>query len=103
LETGASPGIQHKFLRDTKLYLDAVHELVDNRAANMTLGVDDYTKLRRGTGALEICYAMGEYALGIDVPDEVLRNPLFEDMMTMAVDVVIFSNVCARGFRDSGL
>lgn len=47
------------------------------------------------TDALEpqICFVMGEFGLGIDVPDEVFENPLVRTMEDCSNDIVVLSNV----------
>jgi len=86
-------GTQRRFLESTRLYLDALHTQVKNRTLDKLLGVQEFIELRRDTGGLKICFAMGEYGLGLDIPDEVFEHPVLQEMENMANDVVTLSNV----------
>ena len=93
LNSGVAPGAQHRFLETHTLYLDALHTQVQNRALNKILNVDEFIELRRDAGALKICFAMGEYGLGLNIPDEVFEQPVIQEMENMANDAVALSNV----------
>jgi len=93
LISGVAAGTQRRFLEYTKLYLNAVHIQVQYRAEDKLLDVQDFIKLRRDTGALKMCFAMGEYGFGLNVPDEVFAHPVIQEMENMANDVVVLSNV----------
>jgi hypothetical protein len=43
-----------------------------------------------------MCFAMGEFGLNLNIPDEVFENPLIKIMEDAANDVVVLSNVGAE-------
>ncbi|KAG8908273.1 hypothetical protein FRB99_007806 [Tulasnella sp. 403] len=92
VETGCAPGMQRRFLEYTDLYVQAVHEQVLNRAQGHIPTIDSFIELRRDTGALKMCFAMGEFGLNLDLPDEVFECPLIRIMEDCANDVVVLSN-----------
>ncbi|KAG8868414.1 hypothetical protein FRB97_007559, partial [Tulasnella sp. 331] len=92
LETGISPGAHRRFLETTDLYLQAVHQHVVNRSKDKILDIESFIQLRRDNGALKMCFAMGEFSLGLNIPDEVLQHPLIKIMEDASNDVVVLSN-----------
>ncbi|KAG8902020.1 hypothetical protein FRB99_004869 [Tulasnella sp. 403] len=92
LQVGCAPGTQRRFLEYTDLYLKAVHNLVIKRALSIVPDLESYIHLRRDTGALKMCFVMGEFGLGLDIPDEVFEHPLIKTMEDCANDVVVLSN-----------
>ncbi|KAG8867912.1 hypothetical protein FRB97_002892 [Tulasnella sp. 331] len=92
LESGISQGASRRFLETTDLYLQAVHQHVVNRSNDKILDIESFIQLRRDNGALKMCFAMGEFSLGLDIPDEVLQHPLIQIMEDASNDVVVLSN-----------
>lgn len=92
IELGCSPGTQRRFLEYTDLYVQAVHEQVLHRARDNILPLDEFIRLRRDTGALKMCFAMGEFGLNVDIPDVVFECPQIRIMEDCANDVVVLSN-----------
>ncbi|KAG8855037.1 hypothetical protein FRB96_007232 [Tulasnella sp. 330] len=92
LEAGISPGANRRFIETTDLYLQAVHQHVVNRSKDTILDIETFIQLRRDNGALKMCFAMGEFSLGLNIPDEVLQHPLIKIMEDAANDVVVLSN-----------
>jgi len=86
-------GTQRRFLEYTKLYLDALHTQVRDRTVEKILSIQEYIELRRDTGGMKLCFSMGEYGLGLDIPDEVFEHPVIQEMEYMANDVATLSNV----------
>ena len=93
LDSGVAIGTQRRFLEYTKLYLNALHTQVQNRTLPKVLGIQEYIDLRRDTGGMKLCFAMGEYGLGLDIHDQVFEHPLIQEMESMANDVATLSNV----------
>ncbi|KAG9019249.1 hypothetical protein FRB90_004811 [Tulasnella sp. 427] len=92
LELGVSFGTQRRFIETTDLYVRAVHEQVVNRAKDKLLGIDDFIELRRDTGALKMCFAIGEFAMKLTIPDDVLEHASIKIMENCANDVVVLTN-----------
>ncbi|VDB89812.1 unnamed protein product [Peniophora sp. CBMAI 1063] len=51
-----------------------------------------YRDLRRGNSAVRVCFGLYEYALGIDLPDEVFENDTFRSLYWAAVDMTWWAN-----------
>ncbi|KAG8980783.1 hypothetical protein FRB90_007487 [Tulasnella sp. 427] len=92
VELGCSVGTQRRFLEYTDLYVQAVHEQVLHRARNYIPPLEEFIRLRRDTGALKMCFAMGEFGLNVDIPDVVFECPLIRIMEDCSNDVVVLSN-----------
>lgn len=56
-----------------------------------------YETLRRENSAVRFCCGLAGYALGIDLPDEIVEHPAFMAMHLSTVDMVCWSNVSATG------
>lgn len=93
LEVGCAEGTQRRFINYTDLYVQAVHDQVMKRIQDEVPSIDEYLALRRDTGALKMCFAMGEFGLNVNIPDEVFEHPLIAIMEECANDVVVLSNV----------
>ena len=53
-----------------------------------------YEKLRRDNSAVYACFALFEYSLDIDLPDEVVEHPTFKNLQDWGCDLVCWANVC---------
>ncbi|KAG8873853.1 hypothetical protein FRB97_006409 [Tulasnella sp. 331] len=92
IQIGCSEGAQRRFLEYFDQYVQAVHAQVLNRAKNHIPDLENWIKLRRDTGGLKMCFAIGEFGLNLDLPDEVFECPLIRVMENCANDVVVLSN-----------
>ena len=57
------------------------------------LGLADYEPLRRENSAIRLCFGLFEFALGIDLPNEVFEDSAFMDLYWAAADMVCWANV----------
>ncbi|KAG8900686.1 hypothetical protein FRC00_011755 [Tulasnella sp. 408] len=92
IKMGCAPGTQRRFLEYMDHYCRAVLEQVTNRSKNHIMDVESFTRMRRDTGALKICFVMGEFGLGLDLPDEVFEHPLIQTMENCSNDIVVLAN-----------
>ena len=53
--------------------------------------IDEYLEVRRGTIGMKPCFAILE--TGLDLPDEVVRHPVIEKLLTLAVEMILLDNV----------
>lgn len=68
-----------------------------------TASLKEFEEHRRKNSGVAIFLPLIEYVRGIDLPDAVLENEIFREMVTATVDVVGYSNVSGPGtvtFRD---
>ncbi len=82
-----------RFLAHCDVYIDSVIEEARLRDHGEVLGLEDYVDLRRENSAVRVCFGMIPYILGIDLPEEVFDDPIFEKMYFNAVDMVCWANV----------
>lgn len=84
---------RHRFAELCEKYIAAVVREADLRARGQVLGVEEYRLLRRCNSAVDYCFGLFEYILGVDLPDEVMNHPVLRCMRDSAVDMICWSNV----------
>lgn len=92
LQTGG-PRCAKRFIDTMDLYLDSVGRQAADRTEERTPDLESYIILRRDTSACRTCFALMEFANGIDLPDEVSAHPLIREMEDATNDLVSWSNV----------
>lgn len=55
--------------------------------------LDSYIPFRRNASGCKPCFALIEYANGLDLPDEVFEDPIVRTLQEIANDIVSWSNV----------
>ncbi|CAE6450060.1 unnamed protein product [Rhizoctonia solani] len=102
-QDGSEATIRH-FVDAVDFYTQAVYQQKVNRSADRTPSIDEYIQLRRDTSAMKIAWAVLEYSLGMDLPDEVVNHPIVKeladagnDILTWANDIYSFPIEFARG------
>lgn len=87
------PLTYRRFIKHCKDYIEAVAHEADLREHGTVLDLDSYITLRRENSAVRFCCGLAGYALGIDLPDEIVEHPAFMAMHLATVDMVCWSNV----------
>ncbi|KAF8674684.1 hypothetical protein RHS04_07276 [Rhizoctonia solani] len=102
-EDGSEATIRH-FIDAVDFYTKAVYQQKVNRSDDRTPSIDEYIQLRRDTSAMKIAWAVLEYSLCMDLPDEVVNHPVVKeladagnDILTWANDIYSFPIEFARG------
>ena len=75
------------------LFFKAITIQARNRTSGIIPDLEDYIVLRRDTSACKPCWALVEYANGLDLSDEVLEHPIIQSLDEAANDVITWSNV----------
>ncbi|KAF9648811.1 terpenoid synthase [Thelephora ganbajun] len=88
----AKPNCQRRFYQTCADYVDAVGKEAEYRVQSKVLDLVSYTKLRRDNSAVYACFALFEYALDIDLPDEVVEHPTFKNLQDWGCDLVCWAN-----------
>ena len=57
------------------------------------LDLASYIGHRRDNSAVFACFALFEYSLDIDLPDEVVEHPAFKNLQDWGCDLVCWANV----------
>ncbi|THH27413.1 hypothetical protein EUX98_g6776 [Antrodiella citrinella] len=87
----AGPGCHKRFLQHSRDYVTAVAKEAEYREHGQVLNLDSYENLRRENSAIRLCFGLFEFALGVDLPDEVFECPEFMSMYWAACDMDVYS------------
>jgi len=88
-----SQGSKKRFVQTMDLFFEAVTTQARDRAAGVIPSIEDYIIVRRDTSGCKPCWALIEYANGLDLPDEVMEHPIIQSLDEAANDLVTWSNV----------
>jgi len=89
----AGPGCTARFIHASELFFAAVAKQVDDRAKGNMYGLQSYIALRRDVVAVKLCFAIIEFAAGIDLPDEVMSHPVVKALEDATNDHVAWTDV----------
>ncbi|KAG1727756.1 isoprenoid synthase domain-containing protein [Suillus paluster] len=90
-ETG-DPGCTERFINTMDMFFIAVATQVEVHAEGRTLDLGSYIAMRRDTSACKPCFALIEYGVQIDLPDEVMSHPIIMAMEEATNDYVSWIN-----------
>ena len=79
-------------------YVNAVAREAELRERGEVLDVASFEPLRRENSAIRLCFGLFEFALGIDLPDEVFEDEAFMNLYWAGADMVCWANVSALSF-----
>ena len=99
--TYAGPNSARRFLVHCRDYVEAVAREAELRETDDVLDTDAFRDLRRENSAIRLCFGLFEFALGIDLPDQIFEDTNFMDMYWAAADMVCWSNVRHQIYRPS--
>jgi hypothetical protein len=89
----AKPQFFKHFLSSLRGYTQAVAQEAELREAGEVHDLIRFVPLRRENSAIRCCFALIEYNFGIELPDVVFDDPVFQSVYFAAVDMVCWSNV----------
>lgn len=92
----AKPTCFRRFLQHCEDYIEAISKEAEYREAGQVLDMASFEDLRRENSAIRLCFGLFEYALGIDLPDEVFTDSTFMCLYWAAADMVCWSNVSVQ-------
>jgi hypothetical protein len=84
-------------------FFEAVMSEATSRENDTLPDVETYMVLRRGNSGCQPCFDLLEYALGIDLPDFVVSDPVLQILSQCANDFIALSNVSPNFFSSSRL
>ena len=87
------PVLQKRLLKDWEATFNAFPKELEVRESGEILSIEEYTLIRRDNCALRMGFTHIEYALGIELPDEIHENPVFNEMYLAALDMAWLLNV----------
>ncbi|KAL7279160.1 hypothetical protein ACG7TL_007000 [Trametes sanguinea] len=88
----AGPGCTRRFIETMDLFFRAVAQQAKDRARGDIPSLEEYIALRWDTSGCKPCFALIEYAAGIDLPDEVISHPTIRDLEEATNSLVTWSN-----------
>ncbi|KAK7463064.1 Sesquiterpene synthase 10 [Stygiomarasmius scandens] len=88
----AGPQTSRRFLKHCEDYVECVAEEAELRERGQVLDLEAFTHLRRENSAIRVCFGLFEYALGIDLPQEVFDDATFMEAYWAATDLVCWAN-----------
>ncbi|KAI0087884.1 isoprenoid synthase domain-containing protein [Irpex rosettiformis] len=72
-----------------------------NRSQSVVPSVEEFITLRRATIAGRMVEAMVQYALDLDIPDDVFAHPALKDISDVVIDLIAWANdLCSFNVRD---
>jgi hypothetical protein len=87
------PRFLKRLIQDHGSYVRAVAREAELRSKNTLLNFSDYIILRRDTIGVRPVFGMMEFALNIDLPDEVFEGEAFMRAYFAAIDMLALANV----------
>jgi hypothetical protein len=90
----AGLGCTERFIHTMDLFFKAVAQQSADRTSGSIPDLESYVYVRRDTSGCKPCFALIEYAAGIDLPDEVINHPTVRALEEATNDLVTWSNVC---------
>ncbi|KIP11163.1 hypothetical protein PHLGIDRAFT_114823 [Phlebiopsis gigantea 11061_1 CR5-6] len=88
----AGPNSARRFLVRCEAYVEAVAREAELREMGEVLDMKSFEALRRENSAIRLCFGLFEFALGIDLPDDLFEDPSFMDLYWAASDMVCWAN-----------
>lgn len=89
----AGPGVQARFKESLELFFEAVNVQAADRDSDVIPDVEEYINVRRDTSGCKPVFDLIEYALRIDLPDDVVNHPVIKALNQGTNDLVTWSNV----------
>ena len=75
------------------LFFAAVEQQALDRHNGIVPELEAYIPVRRDTSGCKPCFALIEFAAGIDLPDEVVEHPTIAALEEATNDLITWSNV----------
>ncbi|KAK7463069.1 hypothetical protein VKT23_007655 [Stygiomarasmius scandens] len=88
----AGPQTSRRFLEHCEKYVECVFKEAELRERNQVLDLEAFIPLRRENSAVRLCFDHFEYALGLNLPQEVFDDPVFLEAYWAGIDLVCWSN-----------
>lgn len=89
----AGPGCTERFIHTMDLFFKAIHQQAIDRQNGLVPDLESYIPVRRDTSGCKPCFALIEFAAGIDLPQEVVSHPLITSLEDATNDLITWSNV----------
>lgn len=74
-------------MKTTDSHVTATSQQAANRAGDEIPTIEEFIKLRRDTSGVRLIFSLVEYALGLDLPDDVIEDLIIEELVDCANDI----------------
>ncbi|KAG2341356.1 terpenoid synthase [Suillus weaverae] len=88
----AKPQFFKHFLNNLNRYTKAVAQEAELRETGEVHDLINFVPLRRENSGVRCCFTFIEYNLGIELPDAIFDDPIFQSVYFAAVDMVCWTN-----------
>ncbi|KAI0749320.1 terpenoid synthase [Daedaleopsis nitida] len=88
----AGPRCTRRFVDTMGLFFQAITQQARDRARGDIPSFEEYVALRWDTSGCKPCFALIEYAAGMDLPDEVAYHPVIQNLENAANACISWSN-----------
>ncbi|KAJ8522361.1 hypothetical protein ONZ45_g1052 [Pleurotus djamor] len=88
----AGPGVQARFKETLELFFEAVNVQAQSRDAGEIPDLESYIDVRRDTSGCKPVFDLIEYAMGFDLPEIVVTDPVIKALNQGTNDLVTWSN-----------
>jgi hypothetical protein len=92
----AGPGCMGRFVHTMDLFFIAVAQQASDRANGVIPDLESYITIRADTSGCKPCFALHEFAAGVDLPDEIAEHPIIKALEDACNALVTWSNVSLR-------
>jgi len=88
----AKPAVQHRFKETLAQFFESVNLQARDRDANIIPDLESFIDIRRDTSGCKSVFDLVEYAMDIELPDEVHGHPVIAALRQGSNDLVTWSN-----------
>ena len=93
----AGPRCTARFFEHFRRYVEAMGREAERRDRDHVLDLESFIRERRDSSAISLSFSLIEYALDIDLPDQVFEDQNFTTAYLASVDMIFLANVsCSR-------
>lgn len=90
----ASKNVLERFIATNASYIEATANEARLRAHGEVMSIEEYIPHRRENGGVRPCFDLIELVLGVELPEEVLKDHDFINAQNAAIDMIGWANVC---------
>ncbi|CAE6499473.1 unnamed protein product [Rhizoctonia solani] len=87
-----TPAMLRRFVGSLDYYTEACFQQKVNRSVDSIPTIEEYIQLRRDTSAMKIAFAVLEYTLNLNLPDEVVNHPIVTELAIAGNDILTWAN-----------
>ena len=93
IQRTASIRVQRRFIETLAGFFHGVTQECRDRKSGSLPDLESYILLRRDTSGCKPSFVLIEYANNLDIPDDVLEDPILSDIIDAANDFISWANV----------